>query len=102
MSEQQPKPQFPCPKCGNLTPVGSETCITCGNDFRKYVQTGGATGKYPFSFIWFAALFFIVPLGACGGCIVDFRIASFSAVTMLVSVAAGLCLLLYNGIKGRQ
>lgn len=102
MNDLQPRAQFPCPKCGNLTQVGSETCPTCRHDFRQYAQTGGATGKYPFSFIWFAALFFIVPLGACGGCIVDFRIASFSAVTMLVSAVAGLCLLFYNGIKGRQ
>lgn len=94
-----------CPNCGKSILVGNNWCPHCGYNKQNIGYTDQSKGKYPFSWIWFASLFFLVPLAACGGCLLvgaQGNLMSIALVTMILGWVVGICLLFYNGIKGRQ
>jgi hypothetical protein len=106
----------PCPNCGKPIQVNTNWCPHCGYGTPNFKQGNSRKGKYPFGWIWFLVLFALIPIASCGGCIAFANSSSISngkgdvgPMFMFVplaleglSITAGIGLLLYNLIKGRQ
>ena len=97
-----------CPNCGKSVLAGNNWCQSCGYN-KHNITFDGPPPKYPFSFIWFLFAFLIIPIAACGGCILGVSNPNGSqdlvAVAIFVEIAsflAGICLLIYNGVKGQS
>lgn len=105
------QPTKQCPHCGKAILVSATWCPHCGAGFAS--QSGA---KYQFGFIWFLALFLIVPLVACGGCFLGLStgfsgssssdaggiLMTVSFIVMCASVLAGFVLLVVNLAKGKR
>lgn len=97
-----------CPNCGKSGLTGNNWCQSCGYN-KHNITFVGPPLKYPFSFLWFLFAFLIIPLAACGGCIFGVSIPNGSQdsfvnalFVQVGSVLAGICLLIYNGVKGQS
>lgn len=104
MSEIPPVPSGEsCPNCENVTLTNSNWCPKCGYNKNNITFDDDIKNEKRFQWLWYWSLFCLVPIGACGGCVLsDWHLALASIIVTIISVVAGIALLIYRSYISRQ
>ncbi len=104
MSEIPPVPAGEsCPNCENVTLTNNNWCPKCGYNKNNITFDDDIKNEKRFEWLWYWSLFCLVPIGACGGCVLsDWHLALASIIVTIISVVAGFALLIYRSYSSRQ